>query len=47
MSKIEEILQSKLKPKEKITRLAEEIKKDKLMKLSGVLNLLRPATKDI
>ncbi len=29
MSKIEEILQSKLKPKEKITRLAEEIKKDK------------------
>lgn len=29
MSKIEEILQSKLKPKEKITLLAEEIKKDK------------------
>jgi len=28
-SKIEEILQSKLKPKEKITRLANEIKKDK------------------
>ncbi len=29
MSKIEEILQSKLKPKEKITLLAKEIKKDK------------------
>lgn len=29
MSKIEEILQSKLKPKEKITLLADEIKKDK------------------
>jgi len=29
MRKIEEILQSKLKPKEKITLLAEEIKKDK------------------
>lgn len=29
MSKIEEILKSKLKPKEKISALAEEIKKDK------------------